>query len=155
MAYKRIIYCSRYVEENKLGNIFKFLKKAREYNESVGISGYLIFGNGLFLQIMEGFTGPLEDLMSRIEKDKRHDNIVFLDSKKIETLSFDNWNMGFTDISGKENFELKKKGRWMLQSKILKAFLIKLDNIQLVYGLTESSRTPQTPWPPTSRDILI
>jgi len=110
MAYKRIIYCSRYIEENKIENIFSFLKKARIYNESVGISGYLIFCNGLFLQIMEGFAGPLEDLMSKIEKDKRHDNIVFLDSKKIDTLSFDNWNMGFTDISrDDQSFELKKK----------------------------------------------
>ena len=66
---------------------------ARNYNEQHGITGTLCYGNGHFLQCLEGEKGEVLSLQKRIFADKRHKNIKVLSLKVISRRSFEDWRM--------------------------------------------------------------
>ena len=97
--FKQVIYCSKLLPEYDLKEVYSILKKARETNPELGLSGYLIFGNDCFIQILEGFNAPLKMLMQKIMVDKRHTNIKVLQDEEIKFLEFQNWAMGFANLT--------------------------------------------------------
>ncbi|WP_435979934.1 BLUF domain-containing protein [Psychrobacter sp. DM4] len=66
---------------------------ARNYNEQHGITGTLCYGNGQFLQCLEGEKGEVLTLQKRIFADKRHKNVQILSLKNIHQRSFQDWRM--------------------------------------------------------------
>ncbi len=66
---------------------------ARAYNEQQGITGILCYGNGQFLQCIEGSKAQVLTLQQRIFADKRHKNIKILLLQAINKSSFVDWRM--------------------------------------------------------------
>lgn len=66
---------------------------ARNYNEQQGITGTLCYGNGHFLQCIEGEKGPVLTLQQRIFADKRHKDVKILLLREINQRSFFDWRM--------------------------------------------------------------
>ena len=106
--FKQVIYCSKLLPEYDLKEVYSILKKARETNPELGLSGYLIFGNDCFIQILEGFNAPLTMLMQKIMADKRHTDIKILQDEEIKFLEFQNWAMGFANLTEEFSDELKE-----------------------------------------------
>ncbi len=95
----QIIYASAATVPFSGTDLKQLLTIARANNESMGISGMLVFHEGSFLQILEGEDNVVLSLYAKIEKDKRHDNISLLLRSSIEERSFGDWKMGFYDAS--------------------------------------------------------
>lgn len=68
-------------------------KHARAYNGQQAITGILCYGNGHFLQCIEGKKGQVLALQQRIFSDKRHKNVKVLLLQTIVERSFVDWRM--------------------------------------------------------------
>ena len=78
------------------------LKRTREKNKRLGITGMLLHCDGSFIQAIEGPKAQVMDLMSVIRKDFRHNRIAVLFEGPITTRSFSQWSMGFNRLSQEE-----------------------------------------------------
>ncbi|WON79083.1 BLUF domain-containing protein [Acinetobacter sp. UGAL515B_02] len=81
-------------------DLMDILTEAVNFNSLHNITGVLLYGNGYFLQYLEGEKDQVESLFhTMILKDQRHQNceIIFLDST--ENRSFERWSMKFAPIN--------------------------------------------------------
>lgn len=79
----------------------------RKNNEANGITGMMLFSEGIFLQVLEGEDRKVNTLVRKIRKDARHHSVVQLDEKAITRRIFPNWSMGFKVASAEEFKDLK------------------------------------------------
>ena len=99
MKCRRIIYTSRSTKQFNKRNLLDLLHDSRAFNTIDNISGVLMHKNGLFLQIIEGKSKDLEDLIERLHRDTRHNNLKIIDDQLVEDRIFANWSMGCADLT--------------------------------------------------------
>lgn len=94
-----LVYVS--VESHPLSeaDLVEILKKAREKNSRLGITGMLLYRDGFFIQCLEGEKSAVEELYAVIKLDKRHKNVLTVSQTKIAERTFQDWTMGFSRIS--------------------------------------------------------
>jgi hypothetical protein len=101
-----IIYMSRGVRPMSEQELLTLLEQARNENERQGITGALVYGDGQFMQIIEGEESLLAALYAKLLQDFRHMNVVKLADKQIGQRSFQQWSMGFQVVSADTFAEL-------------------------------------------------
>lgn len=69
------------------------LAVARQRNSRDGVTGALTAADGRFIQIIEGPTLALDDLMTRLDADSRHRAIEVLDRRAVPGRAFAGWDM--------------------------------------------------------------
>ncbi len=74
------------------------LASSIRHNDPAGITGFLLHGHGLFMQVLEGEPAAVEATMQRILADPRHDRLQMLDHGPIFRREFGDWAMGFKDL---------------------------------------------------------
>ena len=102
-----IIYLSRVSEKLSSAELVALLTKARRSNESAGITGAMVYGEGRFMQVLEGEVTAVTTLYERIIADPRHKAILKLADKPIAARTFTNWSMAFRELSLEEAAELE------------------------------------------------
>ena len=102
MKYRRLIYTSQPVKQFSATDLINLLHDARAYNSIDNICGVLLHRHGYFLQVIEGDKEPIENLLSRLRKDKRHKNIVVIYDGFVDRRVFSNWAMGVADLMSPE-----------------------------------------------------
>jgi hypothetical protein len=75
------------------------LRQARANNTRDGITGLLLYGNGHFVQVLEGERGPVEALYARILSDFRHRQVFELYRDEVPTRDFARWEMAFDRLA--------------------------------------------------------
>ena len=92
------VYCSRAAEGVDDAEVDRLITAAQAHNRTVGITGVLTFGTGVFFQWIEGPTAEVKKLMANLHGDARHYDIVTLDQseEKRERL-YPNWQMERVD----------------------------------------------------------
>jgi hypothetical protein len=78
----------------RVASLVALLTSARKFNAEHDLSGYLTLVDNQFLQILEGETAPLADVMARIKLDRRNHDVVVREQSTIEGKMFDDWTMG-------------------------------------------------------------
>jgi hypothetical protein len=103
----RLLYCSRAVDASSeaIGSI---LEESREHNPASGITGILCYGDGVFLQCIEGGRGAVNELFASIHADARHKDVVLLLYEEILERRFGGWSMGQVNISKLNHITLLK-----------------------------------------------
>jgi len=94
-ALVQLVYVSSITLSTRLkASIFDEVEgHARDYNEQHGITGTLCYGNGHFLQCIEGEKSNVLALQKRIFADSRHKNVQVLLLRVIDQRSFADWRM--------------------------------------------------------------
>ena len=87
---------SRPMETEQLLGI---LSSCLSYNTSHAITGLLLYGDGVFLQALEGDEELVSSLYDKIEKDERHRDVKLLHSREIQERQYSEWSMGFQRLS--------------------------------------------------------
>ena len=64
-----------------------------------GVTGMLFYGNGTFLQVIEGEATTVDELVGKIARDPRHEDIRILSRKAIEHREHPDWSMGFEQVT--------------------------------------------------------
>ncbi|MBF0281018.1 MAG: BLUF domain-containing protein [Zetaproteobacteria bacterium] len=100
MGLSRIVYASREKEHFGLLEIQGLLKEARSFNGKSGITGVLLYDQGLFFQVLEGESEAITLLYQKIAKDPRHEQVTTVIQEPIESRYFGNWSMAFVSSYG-------------------------------------------------------
>lgn len=109
----RVMYLSKATRPLSSGELQDLLAGARLRNKDRGISGLLLYDAGYFAQVLEGPTEAIADLMSRIEDDPRHEEVVVLSAGPIESRFFEGWGMDWAHLDRVDNSAHDKLREYM------------------------------------------
>lgn len=98
MSLHRLIYISRARQDIGYYDLRDIQDKSERNNSRDGISGMLCYGNGLFLQILEGSRTAISSTYHRIAADSRHRDPELVDFREVEQRLFTAWSMKVTDL---------------------------------------------------------
>lgn len=94
----RLLYCSRAVDTSAQA-VEAILSQARQHNPVTGITGILCYGDGIFLQCIEGGRMQVSELFGTIQADARHKDVALLHFEEISERRFGGWAMGQVNLS--------------------------------------------------------
>ncbi|MCS6836309.1 MAG: BLUF domain-containing protein [Anaerolineae bacterium] len=98
MALVSLIYVSMAVRPMTDDDLRDILRKAREKNARLNITGMLLYRDGFFLQILEGEQAQVDELFAVIVADERHKNVLKVEEHPITERTFGQWTMGFNPM---------------------------------------------------------
>ena len=95
----RLLYASRAVPAVDHEELLAILKKSKTNNLAHGVTGVLCFSEGIFMQVLEGGRGPVNQLYNRIVSDSRHTDVELLSYAEVGERRFAGWSMGQVNMS--------------------------------------------------------
>ena len=95
----RLLYASQPAKPLDNGIVDSILETSRKNNPARGITGLLCFGEGLFMQVLEGGRDEVCELYNTIVRDARHANVRLLSYEEIPERRFGSWTMGQVNIA--------------------------------------------------------
>lgn len=98
----QISYISSSADPMDTNELVDLLQQCRENNAGNGVTGMLLYANGTFLQVLEGEERVIDNLMTKIRRDRRHTNIHLLQRISIQHRQYSDWSMGFKRVSEKD-----------------------------------------------------
>ena len=94
----RLVYASRAAVAPSPEELAVMLRRSRTKNQSLGVTGVLCHGEGVFLQVLEGSRAAVNRLYGRIAADPRHRDLELLAYEEIGERRFGGWSMGQVNI---------------------------------------------------------
>lgn len=98
MTYQ-IIYSSESATPMQMDDLEEILVQARRNNARNGITGALVYVDGVFLQILEGESPTVQQLMAKISTDVRHETITVLKERVVPVAMFADWKMAYVSAT--------------------------------------------------------
>lgn len=95
----QVSYISRTPAPMSADQLLALLLQCRQNNTALGLTGMLLYGNGTFLQVIEGDEAAVDGVIARIVKDPRHADIQLLGRKAIQRRQYAEWSMGFERVT--------------------------------------------------------
>ena len=96
---RAIVYvssASRALSEEDLDFI---VAEARRFNEASGVTGFLLYCGGNFMQYLEGEDDAVLQTFARIRASTRHRQVSELMNEPITVREFADWAMGFSQAT--------------------------------------------------------
>lgn len=90
-----LVYASRARQPFEESDLRELESHACSKNERLGITGYLNYKKGTFLQYLEGEQATVLDLMNTIEQDERHTVVRTVYLPEVEERRFENCYMRY------------------------------------------------------------
>lgn len=108
----RLIYASRFTgaERDFDETLRSVIAKSIQNNRVVDVTGFLVAGEGRFLQLLEGPASSVRETYERIGHDKRHADLALISSGAAEQRMFRDWNMGQRRLSAIDKALLAEAG---------------------------------------------
>lgn len=91
----QVIYSSQAAAPMSVVELEQILVDAREGNARRGVTGALVYVEGVFLQILEGPEAAVRGLMGRIAKDTRHTALKVVHEAEVDPPMFHGWKMAY------------------------------------------------------------
>lgn len=98
MSLVHTVYVSHARADLDAAALRDILASSVRRNDEVGITGFLLHGHGLFMQVLEGETAAVDATMQRILADVRHSELRVLEHGPISRREFSDWAMGFKNL---------------------------------------------------------
>ncbi len=98
MPYQ-LVYSSDATTPMQAEDLESLLTLARQANAEKGITGALVYINGVFLQVLEGDAAVLRSLMAKITRDVRHEAVSVLQEGEVPAAVFADWDMAYLSAS--------------------------------------------------------
>jgi hypothetical protein len=95
----RLLYASRAAQALTPQLMEDILLVSRKNNIDLGITGVLCHSGNVFLQVLEGGRGPVNELYNRIAQDPRHNQVTVLHYEEVTERCFAGWTMGQVNVS--------------------------------------------------------
>jgi hypothetical protein len=96
---KRVKYVSEFAAHLTSTDIEKLVSQAAENNIKNQITGILVASGHLFFQVIEGPADAIDTLFENIKKDKRHNNVLLLNSEHAAQRIFPDWALKRFDMN--------------------------------------------------------
>lgn len=95
----QLVYVSSAIELFSNEALLELLRKSREKNRQLDITGLLLYKEGNFIQVLEGPDEVVQNLYAVISKDSRHTGLITLSKTEITEREFGDWAMGFRNMT--------------------------------------------------------
>jgi Sensors of blue-light using FAD len=93
-----LVYCSRAAPGIDADTVDRIIATSQRNNARSGITGMLVFGEGIFFQWLEGPRDAITRLMGVLRSDPRHGQIVLLSEvEEARERLFPQWDMELVD----------------------------------------------------------
>lgn len=99
MIYQ-LMYYSTACQEQTGAQLRDILEVSRCGNRERNITGLLLYGDGVFFQVLEGAEAEVRALYAKIEADDRHHSILEAAEREVPKRNFADWAMGYTALNG-------------------------------------------------------
>jgi diguanylate cyclase (GGDEF)-like protein len=113
----RLVYYSRNtvmgLEEEVRATVDQILATSQRNNAAAGVTGALMFTDGLFAQVLEGEQAAIETVFERIQLDDRHGEVRLLSFGPTDVRVFPTWAMAFV---GREAVGIATFGHYAAKS---------------------------------------
>ena len=96
---KALIYVSDAKATFSNKDLNSLSQKAYDNNKLRGVTGFMCFQHGQFLQYIEGEDVKVDSLFSVIQSDERHQVVSYITNDMLEKPRFSSWNMVYLDKS--------------------------------------------------------
>lgn len=92
-----LIYVSRSLisRSAQQTEIEAIVSTSTERNARLAVRGALIFTEQHFAQLLEGPEAAIDELMLRIGRDPRHDRVIVIERKPIDSYHFADWGLAY------------------------------------------------------------
>jgi len=120
MSLKFVSYISSQSRTMSKKSVEDFLFQVREKNKHLAITGILLLIQGKFVQYIEGPAEEIDKVYDSISKDKRHTEMILLDSGPLEKRQFTDWSMAYKEVSDKQIKEIVGQDNLNLEEVFLK-----------------------------------
>lgn len=120
MSLKFVSYISSQSRTMSKKSVEDFLFQVREKNKHLAITGILLLIQGKFVQYIEGPAEEIDKVYDSISKDKRHTEMILLDSGSLEKRQFTDWSMAYKEVSDKQIKEIVGQDNLNLEEVFLK-----------------------------------
>lgn len=94
-----LIYGSSAITPMAEEDLLRLLEVSHQNNAQNGITGMLLYGNGNFLQVLEGDEEAVLSCFERIKQDPRHHQVMTYRQKSITEREFGGWEMAFYNVT--------------------------------------------------------
>jgi hypothetical protein len=93
-----LLYISRsnLPEASGLADVKGIVQLAQSRNQSLGITGAIVYSGPHFAQILEGRIASLASLMQSIKSDVRHRDVTIIKHAPLEKRKFAAWHMAYS-----------------------------------------------------------
>lgn len=91
----RLSYASSAMQPMSAAQLLAILQQCYAHNPINDVTGLLLYGNGTFLQALEGDEAVVGRLYETIARDGRHSNVTCLSRETIATRRYPGWSMEF------------------------------------------------------------
>lgn len=109
LTLERVIYASTATQGfPNLQSIAEIIAVSDRNNRRDDITGALIIGDGVFLQILEGARQDLDRTLARIIRDPRHVDLRTIDRRVISARAFADWGMVGAAIKPKRDIVMSE-----------------------------------------------
>lgn len=109
LTLERVIYASTATQGfPSLQSIAEIIAVSDRNNRRDDITGALIIGDGVFLQILEGARQDVDRTLDRILGDPRHTGLRTLDRRSVEYRAFAEWGMVGAAIKPKRDIVMSE-----------------------------------------------
>jgi len=144
---KQRYYASRAVRPFSPADLDELLAKARANNLALGLTGLLVYGNGMFMQVVEGPVEAVDGIFRRIAGDPRHE-LLMEASRMIRERNFSDWQMGYVRLDAATEASLPGYSAFF-EPGFDPATLPAIDPTfwRLLEGLRATMAAPPTPGP--------
>ena len=129
MALRRIVYTSQALEQFNKRSLLDLLHDARAFNKIDNITGVLMHRKGNFLQIIEGESENVANLLTRLLSDPRHNKIKIIVDSSVDRRLFSNWTMGCADFDKPELSLIPGIRTDLSDPQVIKDIIIRLPEI--------------------------
>ena len=89
----RLVYISQAIVGITDEQVQSILRSSQKNNSANGITGVLVYGGGLFMQVLEGSEQAVLRLYVKILDDRRHTECRLIHISPAEEQIFKNWSM--------------------------------------------------------------
>ncbi|MAW93951.1 MULTISPECIES: BLUF domain-containing protein [unclassified Leeuwenhoekiella] len=117
LMFYYLIYLSDSSNSNSHHIIQNILDNVADWNKELDISGFLVYRDGNFLQLLEGNKNEVLTLFTKIKKDQRHKNVTLILEDESENRIFSDYESGF--LVPKNKLVLDKLNNYLFNLKLL------------------------------------
>lgn len=89
----RLIYASRSDPTLDGSEVYSLLATSKRNNKEHALTGVLLYGQGYFLQVLEGDRDEVNRLFQRIVEDQRHHDVRIIEAVNTGGREFSEWSM--------------------------------------------------------------
>lgn len=111
----QVSYVSRLSQPMSSEQLLALLMQCRDNNATQGVTGMLLYGNGTFLQVIEGEAAVIDGLVEKIWADPRHAEKKLLHRREISRREYADWSMAFERISDEAFWDVEGLKRFGVQ----------------------------------------